>query len=251
MKKLFGTLVAVGAMALMAVGVQAATYSATAGATPGEDGYAVVDVLVTPGEDGTESVNGYVMTFTYDSSKVTPAVVGTDAIDEDCYATVGEEFTNGVLVAGDATTDESSTTKTLAVAWAGADAVTVSEETAMASVEFKVVDGATGTADIQVAVVALTNGGEKIADSSSYSVASGTITLDTEEILYGDINGDKAIDSYDASLALRHYSTSFLTDDEIEIGDVNDDGVVDSYDASLILQRYSDESVIFPVEQNK
>lgn len=202
MKKLFGTLVAVGAMALMAVGVQAATYSATTGATPGDDGYADVDVLVTPDEDGTESVNGYVMTFTYDSSKVTPVVAGTDAIDEDCYATVGEEFANGVLVAGDATTDESSTTKTLAVAWAGADAVTVSKETAMASVEFKVVDGATGTADIEVAVLALTNDGNEIAETGTYSVDSGTITLGTgssEVFLRGDANGDGTVSILDAS----------------------------------------------------
>ena len=96
MKKLFGALVAMGVMALMAVGVQAATYSAGV-ASPGA-GIAEIPVMVTPEEGQTESVNGYVMTLTYDSTKVTPVVAGQDVTGADCYAEAGESFANGVLV---------------------------------------------------------------------------------------------------------------------------------------------------------
>lgn len=255
MKKLFGTLVAVGAMALMAVGVQAATYSASS-ATVDENDTAVVNVLVTPGAGETELVNGYVMTFTYDSSKVTPVVSETaDAMDEDCYATVGEEFANGVLVAGDATADagdatadESSTTKTLAVAWAGAEAVEVSAETEMVSVEFKVVDeDASGTASIELAVVALTNDGETLVDLDSedttVEAVSGEIIIDIDFVL-GDVNADGEIDGTDVTL-LTQLVNKAVTIDELESlyasgveerSDVNEDSALDGTDVTLLTQ---------------
>lgn len=213
MKKLLGTLVAVGAMALMAVGVQAATYSAGVDIKPVE-GIAEVPVLVTPdAEEGTESVNGYVMTFTYDSSKVTPVKADADVIGEDCYATVGTEFAaeNSVLVSDFVETENSDNMKTLAVAWAGADAVEVSKETTMASVKFDVTDGTTGTVDIDVAVVALTNDGDAIAADGTYLVNSGTITIDADVVL-GDVTGNGVVNMDDVTLLTQYVNMVYDRD---------------------------------------
>lgn len=64
----------------------------------------------------------------------------------------------------------------------------------------------------------------------------------------GDINGDGAVDSSDASAVLAEYSTiqtggaSTLSDEQIKSADVNEDNVVDSSDASEILRYYADLS---------
>lgn len=248
MKKLFGALVAMGVTVLMAVGVQAATYSA--GVTSPEAGKAVVPIMVSTVEGESTSVNGYIMQLTYDSTKVEPIVVGQDPTGEESFAEVGDAFKSGVIVSG--ILDSGSADKTLVVAWAGPDSITVDTEAELAYVTFQVDESATGSVPIYVEVAALTEDGVTEAEVEELEVANGEITIDAEDILlYGDINKDTAIDSYDASLALQHYSVPLLTAEEIEIGDVNDDGVVDSYDASLILQRYSDGSLVFPVEQNK
>lgn len=247
LKSVFGALVAFGAMALMAVGVQAATYSA--GVVSPEAGVAQVPVVVTPDESETSvSVNGYVMKLTYDKTKVTPKISATkDATGEDCYATVGTDFSgaNTVLVSDVVKTDGNN--ETLAVAWASDTPVTVSAAATMAMVDFTVADGTTGSVPITVELTALTNDG---ATTATATVANGSIDI-AEAIKYGDINKDGAVNSYDASLALKHYTTAFLTAEEIEIGDVDDNGVVNSYDANLILKKYTDSTFVFPVEETK
>lgn len=197
MKKLFGALVAMGAMVLMAVGVQAATYSA--GVASPEAGIAEIPVLVTPDEGQTESVNGYVMTLTYDSTKVTPVVAGQDVTGADCYAEAGESFANGVLVSDVVKTEGNNVT--LAVAWAAADAVNVDAQTELANVDFKVAETATGDVPITVAVTALTNDGNELSDT--FEVGNGEITIDAEDFRRGDANGDGNVTSDDASLILR------------------------------------------------
>ncbi|MBQ7266504.1 MAG: dockerin type I repeat-containing protein [Firmicutes bacterium] len=58
--------------------------------------------------------------------------------------------------------------------------------------------------------------------------------------IYGDVNGDKSVDSKDASLILQHTSgIATLSGDALKAGDVNKDGNVDSKDASVILQYTS------------
>lgn len=65
------------------------------------------------------------------------------------------------------------------------------------------------------------------------------------EIAMGDINGDKSVDSSDASDVLADYSltstgkSSELTDAQKDAADVDKDGKIDSSDASFILQFYS------------
>lgn len=250
MKKLLGTLVAVGAMALMAVGVQAATYSASTDVTPVE-GVASVDVLVAP-DEGTNTVNGYVMTLTYDSNMVNPvAAAENDLLNEPCFATVGTSFANGVLVSDDVTADDSSTMKTLAVAWAGAEAIDVNEQMAMANVQFKVVEGATGTANIDVAVMELTNDGNSLADTDTLTVNEGTIVIDTDFVL-GDVTGNGDVNMDDVTLLTQFvnevYDRATISDaypkSNIDAGNVSGkDQETINMDDVTVLTQYINEVI--------
>ena len=89
------------------------------------------------------------------------------------------------------------------------------------------------------------------------SVANGEIienidfTLVADDyILYGDVNGDDNVSSFDAALTLQ-YSAGLITDwtdDQIIAGDVNGDENISSYDAALILQYSAGLIDEFPVE---
>jgi len=58
-----------------------------------------------------------------------------------------------------------------------------------------------------------------------------------ESTLWGDVNGDGFVDSFDASLIMK-YDVLLITDSDLDLSaaDVSGDGFVDSYDASLILK---------------
>lgn len=72
---------------------------------------------------------------------------------------------------------------------------------------------------------------------------------ESAEPIFGDVNGDKIVDSTDASCILEEYSIlltgghSDLNDEAKKSADINSDGAVDSVDASLILEYYSYISV--------
>lgn len=236
LKSVFGALVAFGAMALMAVGVQAATYSA--GAVSPSEGVAEVPVIVTPSEsESSVSVNGYIMKLTYDKTKVTPQVSATkDATGADCYATVGTDFAgaNAVLVSDKTATDGNN--ETLAVAWASSTPVSVTAASTMAFVDFTVADGTTGDIPITVELTALTSDGSTDSASTA-TVANGTITIDAEKFLRGDANGDGVVDIKDATLIGQSTVGLGIIAEENKLkADANADGVIDIKDATLIGQ---------------
>ncbi|MBC8313536.1 MAG: hypothetical protein H8E33_04770 [Candidatus Cloacimonetes bacterium] len=75
-------------------------------------------------------------------------------------------------------------------------------------------------------------------------------TADNISIIYGDVNGDENVSSYDAALTLQ-YSAGLIfdwTEDQITAGDVNGDENISSYDAALILQYSAGLISEFPVE---
>lgn len=248
LKSVFGALVAFGAMALMAVGVQAATYSA--GAVSPSEGVAEVPVIVTPSDSETSvSVNGYIMKLTYDKTKVTPQVSATkDATGADCYATVGTDFAgaNTVLVSDKTATDGNN--ETLAVAWASSTPVNVTAASTMAFVDFAVADGTTGDIPITVELTALTNDGSTDTASTA-TVANGTITI-ADDFMYGDVDGDKSVTSTDASLVLQHVAGLVTLDSKyFKAANVDADSDITSTDASLILQYVAGLIDKFPAEQ--
>lgn len=236
LKSVFGALVAFGAMALMAVGVQAATYSA--GAVSPSEGIAEVPVIVTPSEsESSVSVNGYIMKLTYDKTKVTPQVSATkDATGADCYATVGTDFAgaNTVLVSDKTATDGNN--ETLAVAWASSTPVSVTAASTMAFVDFAVAEGTTGDIPITVELTALTSDGSTDTASTA-TVANGTITINAEKFLRGDANGDGVVDIKDATLIGQSTVGLGIIAEENKLkADANADGVIDIKDATLIGQ---------------
>lgn len=260
MKKLLGTFVAVGAMALMAVGVQAATYSAGTDIVPQEvedQGETIrvakVPVMITPDNSGTpETVNAYILELTYDSNLVNPRVVGEDATGDVCYAEVGSDFNteNSVLVAGDVAEKADGTMKTLAVSWAAADPVEFDAEAVLANVDFKVEDAATEDVEIGVKAVAVTTSGEKI-DAVDVVGAAGTITINTENtgIVYGEADGIDGISAEDASLVAKHAIGLIVLDDKY-LANVDVDGVdgISAEDASMIARYALGNISSFPVE---
>ena len=236
LKSVFGALVAFGAMALMAVGVQAATYSA--GAVSPSEGVAEVPVIVTPSEsESSVSVNGYIMKLTYDKTKVTPQVSATkDATGADCYATVGTDFAgaNTVLVSDKTATDGNK--ETLAVAWASSTPVSVTAASTMAFVDFAVADGTTGDIPITVELTALTSDGSTDTASTA-TVANGTITINAEKFLRGDANGDGVVDILDAAKISQYVNSLEVIDQKYMLqADANNDGSVDILDAAKISQ---------------
>ena len=236
LKSVLGALVAFGAMALMAVGVQAATYSA--GAVSPSEGIAEVPVIVTPSEsESSVSVNGYIMKLTYDKTKVTPQVSATkDATGADCYATVGTDFAgaNTVLVSDKTATEGNN--ETLAVAWASSTPVSVTAASTMAFVVFAVADGTTGDIPITVELTALTSDGSTDTASTA-TVANGTITINAEKFLRGDANGDGVVDVKDAARISQYLlNIATIEDANMKKADANADDTVDVKDAARISQ---------------
>ena len=80
----------------------------------------------------------------------------------------------------------------------------------------------------------------KTTTTSTTSTTTAPVT-----VRYGDVNGDKIVDSVDASLVLRHYALystnndSDFTKEQETAADVNKDAHVDASDASLILKYYA------------
>lgn len=80
--------------------------------------------------------------------------------------------------------------------------------------------------------------------STSTSTSSTTTLPPTPTILYGDIDGDKKISAYDASLVLTEYAESAagnttFTANQKKAADVNEDGKIGADDAGIILTFYS------------
>ncbi|MBC8181331.1 carboxypeptidase regulatory-like domain-containing protein, partial [candidate division KSB1 bacterium] len=80
----------------------------------------------------------------------------------------------------------------------------------------------------------------------------GEVVIGGDEIVYGDVDGDGYVYSFDAALVLQ-YSAGLTTFEEWQLiaGDVDGDGYVYSFDAALILQYSAGLIDEFPVEGGK
>lgn len=237
MKKALGFLAVLTASAMLmcASAYAATTYSVAT--VKGEAGNTVTVPVTATADTTGEQINGYVVTFKYDPAKVTPVAQGKDAADADCYAAAGEKFADGVLVAD--SIDNTDGTKTLAVAWAAANPVTLTQDelTQLADVDFTVAAGVTEnvTLEVQAATVAK-NGTDAPA---SVEVASGAIELNSG--ILGDVNDDGNVDGTDVTL-LTQYVNKVVTDLETTYpgadyrSNVNEDASVDGTDVTLLTQ---------------
>ncbi len=260
LKSYIGLCIACAAIAVMATVAHAETYSVGVLQSDGghvddteQDDQVDVPVVVTPdAAEESASVNGYIMTFTYNPNLATP--VKTDDADSP-YATVGSgEFTqaNGIIVSADQ--EISANEHRLIVAWAAASPVVVEKKqegeqqgAVMADVQFTV-NEKTENIPIDVSVAQLANDGEGLADADTdFTVQNGVIDLVEDAFLLGDINADGSVTSKDAALAAQYeLSRITLTSDELNRGEVNGDGLVTSKDAALIAQYELSRITEFP-----
>lgn len=263
-KNFIGLCIACTAVVVMAVSTHAEKYAigGSSGHVDGANKDAVeVPVMVIPNEGETASVNGYIMTFTYDSTKATPEEDTSNA--DSPYAKVGTKFNNGIIVSGVVdSADSTKGDKTLIVAWAAADAVDVApnasaDDETMATVKFDIQPAAQNDKEIPIHVemAQLANDSETVKENVVENVVQGDIDL--TDILYGDVDGNGFIDGTDASYILS-YSVDSITESDLlkiyenamKVADVDVNGYVDGTDASYILAKTVDSYTgDFPVKQ--
>jgi glutamine cyclotransferase len=248
MKKALGLLIALGAMSLMSVSAYAATYSVSGTAS---DGIVTVTLKAAP-DANTDSVNGYALNVSYDSSVLTPVGLTdsngdavTDATGAQLYAE--NELDDGVFVASEATVDGESV---IAVAWADSSAVTLDADgTELATLTFTVNDGVTATStDLGVIVKADASSSTDLVAHSSEEVATGTVTL-SADVLYGDVDNDGEVTGADAAFVAQHAAKTITLESKyLTAADVDNDGEVTGADAAYIAQYAAKTISAFPVE---
>ncbi len=241
LKNIVGTLAAMAAMALMAVGVQAATYSV--GAVQGTAGGTVaLPVQITPDSGETATINGYAISYKYDNTKITPVTLDnsdedTDSIydDESLYATAGTSFDNANAVIVSDNVDNGDGTSTLTVAWASADAISVTEAAELSAVSFTIAEDASDSVPITVTSAVVVEDASVGDTQQTVEAASGSIDLGS--FLRGDANGDSAVDILDAKKISQYINNLETIDEKYTLqADANADGAVDVLDAKKIAQ---------------
>lgn len=228
----------------------AATFTASSeNATAG--GVVSVPITVAPstGETSTD-VNAYAIAISYDSSVLTPVVKGTDEVGDNTYATVGDSFSSGVLTA-DLKDNETGNDEVL-IGWAAASPVNVTETSTLATVEFTVNASATGSTDVNVTVAQVANSDSALADKDTIEAASGTVTVDTSKVIYGDVNSDGNVDVSDGNKLLVYVTDSTsvtMSETELVAADVDGVASIDVRDANELLVKITDKTHVFPVEK--
>lgn len=267
LKSFIGVCIACTVVVIMTAAAHAETYSVGVlsngkGHVDDTAGNNTVDVpvVVTPDADEeSASVNGYIMTFTYDPRMAAPkAVEGTENVHSK-YATVGTgafaDAKNGIIVSD--IINKSETSETLVVAWAAAEPVEVAKSedgdqtgAVMADVQFTVKE-TTENIPIAVEVAQLAQQSDQTAAPGTYEVAQGTIDLVENAVLYGDANLDGIIDTKDSTEILKSFiDLGYEWSDEARVN-ADVDGVqgIDTKDATEILKSFVEVGYVFPVEK--
>ncbi len=131
-----------------------------------------------------------------------------------------------------------------------AEQLTAGEFTAQ--YEEEAVDAAKKAIEAARAVIAKTDASAKEIETAMAGVQQAVKALlaTASGATLGDINGDGAINTTDARLALQYAVEKItLTESQIALGDVNRDGVVNTTDARLILQYAVEKIDSFPAEK--
>ena len=227
LKNAVGILTAIGAISLMCVSAQAATY--TAKAATASNGQVVVPITVQPSSgEGSTTLNGYVVELTYDSTVLTPVQTGTDVTENPLYA--ASAITDGVFVSDKV--DQTGDTDKVVVAWAAADAKTISAETQIASVTFNVINANAGSTNVGVEVKAAAK--DTTTLETNNTAVGGTLTFAVK----GDADGDGNVTTADA-LLIQQVLVEIASTDAISetAADADGDGNVTTADA-LLIQQY-------------
>jgi hypothetical protein len=243
MKKALGLLVALGAMALMSVSAYAATYSVESSG----NGDTVTLTVKADADTASSAVNGYALSIAYNSDVLEPVSVKesdgtTDATDDTGSVLYAEnKLDSGVFVASTVSTTDSDA---VAVAWADASPVDVTDGKELAVITFSVVDTDVDSTEVQVAVKADASSSTELVTHSE-EAAAATITLGADYLL-GDINNDGKINVTDSGLLFQYVSGSVTLEslDEKYPGvsnraDITANGKVDVLDNTILFQYVS------------
>lgn len=78
-------------------------------------------------------------------------------------------------------------------------------------------------------------------DSTSSAKVLLILSVEEDEVIFGDVNGDNIIDSKDAVIVLKKYAENIVNGSELtdRLYDINKDGKVDSNDAVVVLKYYA------------
>ena len=236
-KAILGAAVVLGTMMLASVTAHAATFTASRTSTPNSSGNYEINLTAT-GATADETLNGYIIKVKYDKDKVT--VVQPSGDD---FAAAGA-FCSGsdsVFVADVFTDSSSHQTGEGVVAWAAASPKTIGTDAALATLHFEKADGfTTGSTDIEITLTQLSYNGTSANDTAG--AEKGAITVGGTVIIYGDVDGNGAINSFDASLVMEEAIThTTLTEEQKVRADVDLNNTINSFDASLIMQKVLDK----------
>ncbi len=260
LKSFIGASIACAAIAVMAVSAHAEQYAigGSSGHVDGSEhtGNTVdVPVMVIPDANETAVVNGYVMTFTYDPKEATPVANG-DANSP--YAKEGSAFTDGIIVSG--IQSAANGKQTLIIAWASATPVQVkaSEGTAketMAEVTFTVKDEAATSVPVDVAMTQLVDEDNSTVKTNeegggiTNDMVVETGQIDLADFIYGDVDGNGALQINDISLARRNLVGLITLDsDQIARGNVDTTEGISINDVSLMSRKLVGLIAKFPIE---
>lgn len=244
LKSLLGALIVMGAMAAMSVCAQAAVYTVET-VTAKSGSTVTLNINAAPDTDEESiTVNAFAMNIGYEETELTPVSSATDATGANAYALPSEATQGGVMVADKV---EDGTGTSLAIGWAAAEPVTITEETSLASVTFNVADSAS-TSTLSVALVQLANDADTLADVDSVKAVGGQVII-ADDFMYGDVDGSDTVTFGDAALVAQHAAGIIqLEDIYIDAADVDGTDTITFGDAALIAQRASNIISSFPAE---
>ncbi|MBE6678104.1 MAG: hypothetical protein E7597_04850 [Ruminococcaceae bacterium] len=90
-----------------------------------------------------------------------------------------------------------------------------------------------------------------VVSEDSEETSDDETSDDTADVVYGDVNGDGAVNSLDAAQTLKHDAKLITLDDAaLAAADVNGDGTVNSLDAAQVLKFDAKLITSFPVENS-
>lgn len=238
-KGIFGALIAIGTMVLMAVGVHAGDYSV--GIVPGTPGETVkVPVELTPAADkDSATVTAYTLSFKYDNEALKPVLTntdgdGTDTIHdmESLYAYKGDEaFSQSDQILVSDTKDNGDGTSTLIIAWASPTPVVITETTELVNVEFEIDQNASGSHELEIVAATVVKDADNEDEPVDVDAASGRVDLDL--VLRGDANASGEVTIADVQ-RIYQYLLGKADIDNLIRGDANSSGEITIADAQRI-----------------
>ena len=87
-------------------------------------------------------------------------------------------------------------------------------------------------------------------DNANYGLKTLTTTFGEATVIFGDVNGDGEVTTFDAALTYAYVNKKVtFTEEQQKVADINGDNEVTTFDAALIYAYVNKKISAFPVEQ--